>query len=246
MLGEGASLRTTVSKVEEKCLPEVTLEVVRAQKSPLQWDWPQHHRQREGSLHRVPICLSRLSSPTLRRGQKRGVEGTPCPHRGCWTGTSTCLSGFSLGPEAPGAEVTRSREIAKAGTSLNDHAQRICYMPLFLKWGKGNQEPATFLLVRGLFVHTVELHSHSPNFKIKSLALGQCRVLGHTPQPRNRGSPLANKQRGALPLQVGRNQHPVLLSGLSELVGASGSGPLTTIGKKVETLKDKHKENSVK
>lgn len=60
------------------------------------------------------------------------------------------------------------------------------------------------------------------------------------------GVPLANKQRAALPLQVGRNQHPVLLSGLSELVGASGSGPLTTIGKKVETLKDKHKENSVK
>lgn len=136
MLGEGASLRTTVSKIEEKWLPEVTPEDVRAQKSPLQWDWPQHHRQRTGSLQRVPICLSRLPSPTLRRGQKRGVEGTLCPRRGCWTGTSACLSGFLLGPGAPGAEVTRSCEIAKAGTSLNDHAQRICYMPSFLKWGK--------------------------------------------------------------------------------------------------------------
>uniref|UniRef100_M3XZY9 Uncharacterized protein n=1 Tax=Mustela putorius furo TaxID=9669 RepID=M3XZY9_MUSPF len=164
--------------VEENWLPGVTLEGIGGQRSTPQRDCPQHHRQREGRLRWVHTCLSRLPSPTLRRGQKRGVEGTPCPHRGCWTGTGgqkrgvegtpcphrgcwtgtggqkrgvegtpcphrgcwtgtgPCLSGFLLGAGAPGAKVARVCEIARAGTSLHGHAQRICYIPLFLKWGK--------------------------------------------------------------------------------------------------------------
>lgn len=136
VLPEGASLRETVNMVEENWLPGVTLEGIGGQRSTPQRDCPQHHRQREGRLHWVHTCLSRLPSPTLRRGQKRGVEGTPCPHRGCWTGTGTCLSGFLLGAGAPGAKVTRVCETARAGTSLHDHAPRICYIPLLLKWGK--------------------------------------------------------------------------------------------------------------
>ena len=57
--------------MEKKRLPEVTPEDVRGPGSPPRQACPKQHRQREGSLHPVHTCLSKLSPRAPRRRQKR-------------------------------------------------------------------------------------------------------------------------------------------------------------------------------
>lgn len=138
---------------EKKRLPEVTPEDVRGPGSPPRQACPKQHRQREGSLHPVRTCLSKLS------------PRTPMAEEASWPRTRIRLFGFSLGTGAPGAEVTRSCDMAEAGAGLTGGKEKLL-RSLVPKTGK--RKPATCKVSFGsgtLSAFTCELHLASPNAK---------------------------------------------------------------------------------